>query len=124
MINAGAFDFFEKPHQDHVLLDRINAALRQNAEVHRWYARRLDAEARIGALTPGERIVLDEIMKGSSYKTIARDLGISYKTVQARRDQIMKKTGAIDLPNLIRTVLEIQLVKPSGPKSQHREHAG
>ncbi len=100
-LKAGAFDFVEKPFQNQRFLDSIHAALRQDNETRTHQARQAKVELRLAALTPGEREVLDRMMAGHGYKSIAKELNISYKTVQARRAQIMKKMETDDLPGLM-----------------------
>lgn len=112
-LKAGAFDFVEKPFQNHQLLDTIQAALRQNQQLRSRFVRRSEIEARLEMLTPGERSVLDQMTAGDSYKKIAKDLNISYKTVQARRGQIMRKMNAIDFPGLMRMLVDAQLTVPA-----------
>lgn len=107
-LKSGAFDFVEKPFQNHQLLDTIHAALRENQRLRAHLDRKLEIESRLAALTAGERAVLDGMLAGKGYKKIARDLNISYKTVQARRAHIMKKMGAADLPGLMHLLVAAQ----------------
>lgn len=99
-LQAGAFDFMEKPFQNHKLLETIQIAIRHDRETHERLARQGEIESRLASLTEGERRTLDRMMAGKGYKAIAKDLGISYRTVQARRTQIMKKMKTDDLPGL------------------------
>ena len=80
---AGAFDFVEKPFNEHQLLDTIQAAMRQAKKIHSRLVQQKEIELRLANLTGGERRVLDLMMAGKDYKSIARDLDISYTTVQA-----------------------------------------
>jgi two-component system, LuxR family, response regulator FixJ len=100
-LKAGAFDFVEKPFQTNRLLDTILAAVRRDQETRAQQARRKEVDSRLASLTAGEKDVLDGMMAGRGYKRIAKDLNISYKTVQARRAQVMKKMGTDDLPGLV-----------------------
>ncbi|MBI1831595.1 MAG: response regulator transcription factor [Planctomycetes bacterium] len=104
-LKAGAFDFVEKPYESHRLLDTIHAALRKNQEARLVQMRKAEMDTRLATLTPGERSVLEQMLAGKGYKQIAKELDISYKTVQARRAQIMKKVGAEDFPGLIHMLL-------------------
>ena len=98
---AGAFDFVEKPFQNQRLLDTIQAALRRDQMTRTQQSRQAEVNARLACLTRGERNVLDLMMAGKGYKSIGKVLNISYKTVQARRAQIMKKMRAEDFPSLV-----------------------
>ena len=73
---------------------------------------------RLHRLSKGEYDVLQGIVAGKLYKTIAKELGLSYKTVEARRARIVKKMEVESLPELIRAVLEYQLHEPAAePKA-------
>ena len=88
---AGAFDFLEKPCNDQVLLDRVQEAV---AEHHRLLAERAqqaDLRHRISALTDRERQVAERVCCGLRNKEIAAELGISPKTVELHRHNVMDK---------------------------------
>lgn len=104
-IKAGAFDYVEKPFQNQKFLDVVQAALRHDSQLRARRERHENVESRLAALTKGEREVLDRMMVGKGYKSIASDLDISYKTVQARRAQIMKKMEVDDLPQLVHLMM-------------------
>ena len=67
--------------------------------------RRALCEARIAALSAREREVLDGLLAGGTNKTIARDLGISPRTVEAHRARIMERLGAQSLPELVQIAI-------------------
>ena len=117
-IKEGAVDFLEKPCSGQRLLDQVQAALRLGEE-RRRRSQRLDAvRLRLQRLSKGEYDVLQGIVAGKLYKTIAKELGLSYKTVEARRARIVKKMEVESLPELIRAVLEYQLHEPAAePKA-------
>ncbi len=88
---AGAFDFLEKPCNDQVLLDRVQEAV---AEHRRRLAERdqqAELRQRINALTDRERQVAERVSVGLRNKEIAADLGISQKTVELHRHNVMEK---------------------------------
>lgn len=88
---AGAFDFLEKPCNDQVLLDRVQEAV---AEHRRLLAERQQQAAlrqRINSLTERERQVAERVSCGLRNKEIAADLGISQKTVELHRHNVMDK---------------------------------
>lgn len=104
-MKAGAFDFVEKPFNDQTLLERIQAAIKQDAESRRRSARWSETETRIATLTKRENEVMDWVVSGKSNKQIALDLGLSTKTVEAHRANVMEKMAADTLPNLVEMVV-------------------
>ncbi len=113
MFQAGIFDFIEKPFQNNRLLDTVQAALRRDSELRSLRSRRSEVETRLARLTSGERDVLDGMLTGKPYKKIASDLNISYKTVQARRAQIMKKMESEELAGLMNLIYGTQMPSES-----------
>jgi two-component system, LuxR family, response regulator FixJ len=104
-MKAGAIDFIEKPFNDQVLLDRIQSALEQDAELRSSQALRAEVAARLALLTPREREVMDMVVEGKPNKVIAAQLGVSAKTVEAHRAKVMEKMQARALADLIRMIL-------------------
>ena len=101
----GAIDFLEKPFDDEVLLASVRAALeRQQGEIKR-HAERSDIENRIAALSNRERDVLLGLVAGRANKQIAYDLGISPRTVEIYRANLMDKMQAGSLSDLVRMAL-------------------
>jgi FixJ family two-component response regulator len=104
-MKKGAVDFIEKPFDQaalKALVERMLAEARARAsEAER---QRL-GEALLGRLTPREQQVLERIVAGRLNKQIADDLGISIKTVEAHRANIMDKMNANTVADLMRTVL-------------------
>lgn len=117
-IKEGAIDFLEKPCSGQRLLDQVQAALRLADEWRQRDQRLNIVRERLQRLSQGEYDVLQGIVDGKPYKTIAKELGLSYKTVEARRARIVKKMEVDSLPELIRLVLEYQLYEqPAEPKA-------
>ena len=107
-VQAGAFDFVEKPFNDQDLLDRIQRAITRDAE---WRDRDLQ-QARLRALfatlTPREAEVLDLVVEGLSNKAVANALGLSAKTVEVHRAKVMEKMHARSLSDLVKMAMQRQ----------------
>jgi FixJ family two-component response regulator len=104
-IKRGAVDFVPKPYQEQHLLDAINEALQRDALGR---APPLDAsglDERLQTLTPREREVLDLALKGHSSKVIAGELGISHRTVELHRSNLLEKLGVASVSELLRLKL-------------------
>jgi two-component system response regulator FixJ len=107
-MKAGAVDFIEKPFERKVLLDSIRLALEREDQSRARAARRADARARLAQLTERERQVLALVVEGSLSKQVAARLGISTRTVETHRANIMRKVGVASLPNLVRLALDAE----------------
>jgi len=104
-MKIGAVDFLEKPFDDEVLLGSVEGALRQHGGQVRRENERAEIEARLAALSPRERDVLDGLVAGRANKQIAFDLGISPRTVEIYRANLMNKMQAGSLSELVRMAL-------------------
>jgi two-component system response regulator FixJ len=104
-MKIGATDFLEKPFDDTALLDAVQAALGQGEQARAQNAERQDIATRLAALSTRERQVLDGLVAGHPNKTIAFDLGISPRTVEIYRANLMSKMQASSLSNLVRMAL-------------------
>ena len=98
----GAFDFLQKPFRDQDLLDRINAALKQDAENREIVERHADLRRRLESLTPREREVMELVVDGRANKVVAIDLGLSERTVEIHRANVMEKMGARSVAHLVK----------------------
>jgi RNA polymerase sigma factor (sigma-70 family) len=107
-LKAGAMDFIEKPFNDQVILDCVQAAIEQDNAQREALIRRDDISARIATLTPREREVLDLVVAGKLNKIIAADLGVSQKTVEAHRAKVMEKLEARSVSQLVRMVMAVE----------------
>jgi two-component system response regulator FixJ len=104
-MKAGAMDFLEKPFDDEVLLASVRWALkRQDGEAKRD-AERAVIDARLASLSNRERDVLGGLVAGRANKQIAYDLGISPRTVEIYRANLMDKMQAGSLSDLVRMAL-------------------
>jgi two-component system, chemotaxis family, CheB/CheR fusion protein len=104
-MKAGAADFLEKPIRSDELLASIERALERAHDSQKASAWRKIAAERIARLTPRERSVMDLVVQGRPNKIIADDLGISQRTVENHRAEVMKRTGVTSVPDLIRLVM-------------------
>lgn len=102
----GAIDFLEKPFDDQVLLDRIEEALTESAAALLNRRRQTELDRRLRSLTDREREVLTLVVAGKTSKAIALDLNISVKTVENHRHNLMIKSGATSVAQLIAWVSE------------------
>jgi two-component system response regulator FixJ len=105
-LQAGAFDFVEKPFNDQDLLDRIQKAIAFDAERRGKDAQRAQLQARFASLTPREREVLDLVVEGMSNKAIATNLGLSAKTVEVHRAKVMEKMQARSISDLVKMAMQ------------------
>lgn len=101
-MKAGAVDFLEKPFEKALLLDAISRSFARIDNAHAQAAEASDASLRIAALTPREREVLEGLAQGYPNKTIAYDLGISSRTVEVYRANLMGKLAVSSLSDALR----------------------
>jgi two-component system, LuxR family, response regulator FixJ len=104
-MKMGAADFFEKPFDDDLLVASVRAALRQREDQTKRGAERAEIEHRISSLSPREKDVLAGLIDGRANKQIAFDLGISPRTVEIYRANLMNKMQANSLSDLVRMAL-------------------
>jgi two-component system response regulator FixJ len=106
-MKEGAFEFIQKPFRDQDLLDRINHALKQDADNRTNAARRSEVQHRLESLTPREKQVMNFIVDGSANKVIAIDLGLSERTVEIHRAKVMEKMCARSVAHLVKLHLTL-----------------
>ncbi len=106
-MRRGAVDFIRKPFRDQELLDRIQEALSVDDEQRSREADIDAARAKVAQLTPRETEVFERVTAGQANKVIAIELGISERTVEIHRSQVMQKTRVRTLADLVRLKLTL-----------------
>jgi two-component system response regulator FixJ len=104
-MKQGVADFIEKPFGDEAILDSIRSALSRHDRLSEQQAERGRIRERLAALSPRERDVLDGLVEGRPNKVIAFDLGISARTVEVYRANLMTKMQAGSLSELVRMAM-------------------
>jgi FixJ family two-component response regulator len=106
-MKAGAFDFLEKPFRFAQLLERVQEALRfsENQCQKQPFQMSKAIAKRLATLTQREREVMTKLADGKHNKEIARELNISYRTVEGHRARLMEKLQTKSLSEVVRIVL-------------------
>ena len=104
-MRLGAADFIEKPFDDEVMIAAVRSAVARQQEARQDIAARGEIRRKIDSLSARERQVLDGLVAGNPNKRIAYELGISPRTVEIYRANLMTKMQAGSLSELVRMVL-------------------
>ena len=116
-MKTGACDFLEKPCKDQVLLDAVTRAVQRNIRDCEANIQCHTAQAALAALTTREREVAELLALGKPNKIIARELGISEKTVQVHRHNTMEKLGIHSAAEITRLLM----ASKTAPADSHQE---
>ena len=112
-MKKGAMDFIQKPFQEDALVSLVERMLDQAKDAFTEHQHSASRDALLAKLTSREAQVLERIVAGRLNKQIADDLGISIKTVEAHRANIMEKLNA----NTVADLLKIALGSTTAPKN-------
>ena len=104
-MKAGALDFVEKPFDDEIMLESVKRALEIGHHNRSRLTESKAAQDLIALLTPRERNVLEKLVAGRSNKVAAYELGISPRTIEIHRANIMDKMHARSLSEVVRIAI-------------------
>lgn len=104
-VQAGALDFLEKPFRDDVLLEKVSNGLELDRSTSESHSERHAVEQRLDELTPREREVMEGMLQGKLNKIIASDLGVSVRTIEVHRSNVLDKLHARNSSDMVRMVL-------------------
>lgn len=107
-VKAGAFDFIEKPYDPEVIVAAVRKALDRDASRRDAEAGVIELQARAADLSPREQEVMNLVVNGQHNKSIAASLGISSRTVEIYRANVMSKMQARNLTELVGMVLRLR----------------
>jgi len=114
-MKIGAVDFLEKPFDDEHLLNSVKSALDREADAVQRKAEMSEIQDKLSALSNRERQVLEGLVVGQANKTIAFGLGISPRTVEIYRANVMTKLGANSLSDLVRMAITAGMLDKKAP---------
>ena len=110
-IKLGAYDFLSKPFQDGELLEKVRSAINYYQSSREHLLELQDLQTRVDSCTPREQDVMRLLAKGLPNKGIAETLGISPRTVEIHRANVMDKMAADSLPALVRMITTLESEK-------------
>jgi len=112
-MKMGAADFLEKPFDDEALLASVRSALNALDRDRKREVERSEIESRLSGLSSREREVLEGLVAGQANKQIAHALGISPRTIEIYRANLMTKMQAASLSDLVRMAMIAGVIGPA-----------
>ena len=103
-MREGAADFLQKPVHAEALRESVGRALAGSEQLVSDRAEHNEMSARLATLTERERQILVRVVAGEATKSIAAELGISERTIEHHRHNVMRKMGVRSLAMLVRVV--------------------
>jgi two-component system response regulator FixJ len=116
-MKLGAIEFLEKPFRDDELIAALDRGWSGLAAVAETNGRRQDARQRLTGLTSRERCVLDGIIGGLSNKEMAIEFGLSHRTVEMHRSNLLRRTRTRKVADLVSLAVAAGYSKPGSPAS-------
>jgi FixJ family two-component response regulator len=108
-MKGGAIEFLTKPFRDQALLDAIHLGLSRDGAARENRKTLAALEERFASLSPRERDIMLQVVRGRLSKQIAGDMGIAEATVKVHRSRLMRKMKARSLPELGRMADKLEL---------------
>jgi two-component system response regulator FixJ len=108
-IKTGAVDFIEKPFREQVLLESVQKCIKMDAEKRQQLSAQKKFKESLSELTPRELQITKELVAGKLNKVIAYELGISQKTVDFHRGNIMRKLKMDSVVELVRIIQDLKI---------------
>jgi FixJ family two-component response regulator len=122
-IRAGAINFLTKPVTEPCLFEAVEEALRVDARQRVTGRMHTMLKERVESLTPRERQVLEQVIRGRLNKQVAADLGTVEKTIKVHRARVMRKMGARSLAELVQLASSAGLLgRPTPPVTVENAH--
>src|SRR6202050_4338535 len=109
-MKGGAIEFLTKPFRDQVLLDAIHLGLSRDGAAREIRKTLAALKERFGSLSPRERDIMLQVVRGRLSKQIAGDIGIAEATVKVHRRRLMQKMKVRSLPELGRMANKLKLL--------------
>jgi FixJ family two-component response regulator len=107
-MRGGAIDFLQKPPNSQAFLECVRRALAHDRRARQERTEAAMVNERVAGLTEREREVLDRLLAGRNNKAIARELDVSYKTVEAHRARVMRKMQVASYTELVHLMLMVR----------------
>jgi len=116
-MKGGAIEFLTKPFRDQDLLDAIQLGLSRDRAWRQNEEALADLRERFASLSPREREIMIQVVRGRLSKQIAHDMGLAEATVKVHRSRAMQKLKARSLPELGQMADKLQLVSDEPHRS-------